>query len=581
MAIFGRKPAAEPAAGLADRVRALGEAAEACAGRVDEEILAEARRVTQQVDQRLALSGSATVVALAGSTGSGKSSLFNALSGTDLARVGVRRPTTSEPLAVTWGDEPTEDLLDWLQVSRRHALSVDGGEGTVHGSTWAGHGGEGTSAASAPDGPGGSGPDGLVLLDLPDHDSTEKGNQLQVDRMVRLVDVMVWVVDPQKYADAVLHDRYLKPLVEHAPVMLVVLNQIDRLDSVQRQACLRDLRRLLDSEGLAKSEICAVSAETGEGLAELRELIAGRVAGKLAAARRLAADVTTAAERLAEASGSAAVPELSKRSIATMNAAMAEAAGAEVVAGAVREAWRVRGAAATGWPVVAWLGRLKPDPLRRLHLDRLPASAKGEPKAIDPTAVGRTSLPTRSGVQAARVDTAVRALAGEASVGLSRGWADAVKSAARAEEARLADRLDRAVARTDLDVDRRRRWWQLVRVLQWVLLAAVVAGLLWLGSAFVLAYLQLPPLPKVTWGELPAPTVLVLGGVLAGLLLAGLSRVGVVVGAGRRERTARTALRRSVVGVTNELVVQPVQAELDRYARARAALDRARDRPGG
>lgn len=553
MGIFGRKPAAEPSSGLADRVRALGEAVEACEGRVDEEIVAEARRVTQQVDQRLALSGSATVVALAGATGSGKSSLFNGVSGTDLARVGVRRPTTSEPLAVTWGDEPTEDLLDWLQVSRRHALS--GSDGAGAGAT--------------------GGLDGLVLLDLPDHDSTEKGNQLQVDRMIRLVDVMVWVVDPQKYADAMLHDRYLKPLVEHAPVMLVVLNQIDRLDQAQRKACLRDLRRLLDSEGLTRTEIRGVSAETGEGLVEFRELIADRVAGKLAAARRLSADVATVADRLAAASGSADVPELSKRSISTMNAAMAEAAGAEVVAGAVRDAWRVRGAAATGWPVVAWISRLKPDPLRRLHLDRLPSSPKSEPKAIDPTAVGRTSLPTRSGVQAARVDTAVRALASEASTGLSRGWADAVKNAARAEEPRLADRLDRAVARTDLDIDRRRRWWHLVRVLQWVLLAAVVAGLLWLGSAFVLAYLQLPPLPEVTWGRLPAPTVLVLGGVLAGLLLAGASRVGVVVGAGRRERVARTALRRSVAGVTNELVVQPVQAELDRYARACSALERA------
>ncbi len=559
MGVFGRKQAAEPTAGLADRVRALAEAVEASQGRVDEEIVAEARRVTRQVDQRLALSGSATVVALAGATGSGKSSLFNAVSGTDLARVGVRRPTTSEPLAVTWGDEPTEDLLDWLQVSRRHAIAT-----------------EGNAAGARLDGPGGSGGlDGLVLLDLPDHDSTEKGNQLQVDRMVRLVDVMVWVVDPQKYADAVLHDRYLKPLVEHAPVMVVVLNQVDRLDAAQRKACLRDLRRLLDSEGLTRTEIRAVSAETGEGLVELRELIADRVAGKLAAARRLSADVATVADRLAAASGSAAAPELSKRSVSAMNTAMAEAAGAEAVAEAVRDAWRVRGAAATGWPVVAWVGRLKPDPLRRLHLDRLPTSAKGPPKAIDPTAVGRTSLPVRSGVQAARVDTAVRALADEASAGLSRGWADAVKNAARVGEPQLADRLDRAVARTDLDIDRRRGWWQLVRVLQWVLLAAVVAGLLWLGSAFVLAYLQLPPLPDVTWARLPAPTVLVLGGILAGLLLAGASRIGVVVGAGRRERTARTALRRSVAGVTNELVVQPIQAELDRYARACTALERA------
>ncbi|GAA3693305.1 50S ribosome-binding GTPase [Microlunatus aurantiacus] len=551
MAVFGRRARPDDATGVADRVRALAEAADACRGRVPDEVITEAERVATQVDRRLAFSGSATVVALAGATGSGKSSLFNALSGTELARVGVTRPTTSEPLAVTWGDEPTEDLLDWLQVSRRHALPSGTGS---------------TGSASV---------DGLILLDLPDHDSTEKSNQLQVDRLVQLVDVLVWVVDPQKYADAVLHERYLRPLVEHAPVMTVVLNQVDRLSRTEREACLRDLRRLLDSEGLQRTTIQAVSAETGEGLAELRELLGGRVADKLAAARRLAADVSTAADRLASASGDAAVPELSRRNLETMNTAMAEAAGARVVGDAVRDAWRVRGAAATGWPVVAWIGRLKPDPLRRLHLDRLSAGTRGSPKEIDPTGVGRTSLPTRSGVQQARVDTAVRDLAAEASGGLTRGWTDAVKAAARSQESRLPDALDRAVARTDLDVDRRRRWWQVVRVLQWLLLAAVVAGLLWLAAAFVLAYLQLPPLPPVTWGRLPAPTVLVLGGVLAGLLLGGLSRIGVVVGASRRERAARAALRRSVTVVTDELVVQPVRGELDRYARARAALSRA------
>ena len=562
MAIFGRRSRPDETTGLADRVRALAEAAEACQGRVPAEVVTEAERVAHQVDRRLAFSGSSTVVALAGATGSGKSSLFNALSGTDLARVGVTRPTTSEPLAVTWGDEPTEDLLDWLQVPRRHALAP-------------GTGANGTGATGT-----GSGKplDGLILLDLPDHDSTEKSNQLQVDRLVQLVDVMVWVVDPQKYADAVLHERYLRPLVEHAPVMVVVLNQIDRLPIAEREVCLRDLRRLLDSEGLEKTTIRAVSAETGEGLPELRELIGTRVADKLAAARRLAADVSTAADRLASASGDAETPELTRRSLETMNTAMAEAAGARVVGDAVRDAWRVRGAAATGWPVVAWIGRMKPDPLRRLHLDRLSVGGKGQPKEIDPTGVGRTSLPTRSGVQQARVDTAVRDLAAEASGGLTRGWTDAVKVAARSQESRLPDALDRAVARTDLDVDRRRRWWQVVRVLQWILLAAVVAGLLWLAASFVLAYLQLPPLPPVTWGRLPAPTVLVLGGVLAGLILAGLSRIGVVVGASRRERAARAALRRSVTAVTDELVVQPVRVELDRHARARAALTRATTR---
>ena len=52
-----------------------------------------------------------TVVALAGATGSGKSSLFNALAGADLSTVGVRRPTTSVTSACAWGEDASA-LLD-------------------------------------------------------------------------------------------------------------------------------------------------------------------------------------------------------------------------------------------------------------------------------------------------------------------------------------------------------------------------------------------------------------------------------------------------------------------------------------
>ena len=65
-----------------------------------------------------------------------------------------------------------------------------------------------------------------MLLDLPDFDSVEHAHRLEVDRLIELVDLVVWVVDPQKYADAALHDRYLRPLAGHAGVMLVVLNPV-------------------------------------------------------------------------------------------------------------------------------------------------------------------------------------------------------------------------------------------------------------------------------------------------------------------------------------------------------------------
>jgi GTP-binding protein EngB required for normal cell division len=545
LGLLSRKDAS---AHLVDHLRALGEAVELCEGRVDPDALKEARRVVGQADRRLAISGSATVVALAGATGSGKSSIFNALSGTTLATVGVRRPTTAHAMACSWGEESAEDLLDWLQIPRRHALQND----------------PAMDAAL----------DGLVLLDLPDHDSTELDHRMEVDRLVQLVDMLIWVVDPQKYADAAIHDRYLRPLAQHADVMMIILNQVDKLTINQREQCLSDLRRLLNSEGLPKVPVMAVSALTGEGIDALRETLAKQVAEKQAAARRLAADVSVAAARLSAASGSTKVTPLARSSIDRLTTQVAIAAGVPVVTEAVGKAWRLRGGLATGWPVLAWIAKFKPDPLRRLHLDRLGVGRRH--KEIDPSGVGRTSLPATSGVQKARVDTAVRVLADDAAQGLTRGWAGEIKRAARSSEDALPDRVDRAIATTDLDLAQHRRWWQLVRVLQWLLVAAVVAGLGWLGLEFLLAYLQLPPLPEVTWWGLPAPTVLAVGGVLAGLLLAGLARIFVEVGARRRIAKARQSLRAAIGRVTGELVIEPVRAEQDRYERARLALERAR-----
>ncbi len=531
---------------LVDHLKALTEAVELCEGRVAEEVLAEARRVVVHADRRLALSGSATVVALAGATGSGKSSTFNALSGTDLATVGIRRPTTAHAMAVSWGEESAEDLLDWLKIPRRHTLEA---------------GAQPTDL------------DGLVLLDLPDHDSTEVDHRMEVDRLVQLVDMLIWVVDPQKYADAALHDRYLIPLARHAEVMMIVLNQADLLTPAEREQCLKDLRKLLNREGLDKVELLAVSAVTGDGLDTLRARLARRIAEKQVAARRLAADVAVAAAALEQASGTTKVTPLSRSSVEALTGQVAEAAGVPVVTEAVGQAWRLRGGLATGWPVLAWMAKFKPDPLRRLHLDRLGAGRRR--KEIDPTQVGRTSLPATSGVQRARVDTAVRALADHAAAGLSRGWAEAIKRAARSAQDSLPDRVDRAIATTDLDLAGHRRWWQWVRVLQWLLVAAVVAGLGWLAASAVLLYFQLPPLPRVLWWGLPAPTVLVVGGVLAGLLVAGLARIGVEVGARRRTARARQALRAAISRVTGELVVAPVRQEQERYEEARLALERA------
>ena len=102
---------------------------------------------------------------------------------------------------------------------------------------------------------------------------------------------MVWVLDPQKYADAAVHHRFLVPLAGHSEVVAVVLNQADLLTAAQVEDCVHDLRRLLDSEDLHEVQILVTSAKTGAGIEELRKLLTETVSARRASAARISADV--------------------------------------------------------------------------------------------------------------------------------------------------------------------------------------------------------------------------------------------------------------------------------------------------
>ena len=211
------------------------------------ETASEARELLERVDQRMKLGEEHTVVAFAGSTGSGKSSLFNAVAGLEIARVGVRRPTTSKPTACVWG-AGGEEILDWLDVP-------------VQSRSW---------RESALDGDDETALHGLVLVDLPDHDSTAVEHRLESDRMVGVVDVVFWVVDPQKYADYSLHSGYLSSFAEHSTAMVFVLNQIDRIEPEDRDQAVQHFASLLAADGIENARVRPASAVTREGVNGLR-----------------------------------------------------------------------------------------------------------------------------------------------------------------------------------------------------------------------------------------------------------------------------------------------------------------------
>ena len=533
-------------ADIGARIGGLEQATEAARGRLDHELVDEARAVVDRASGRLRLSADHTVVAIAGATGSGKSSTFNALTGLDLAAIGVRRPTTSWTMSCAWGTAGAGELLDWLGVPKRHQVMRN-------------------SQLDEADVPGDASLDGLVLLDLPDHDSTEVAHHVEVDRLVKLADMLVWVLDPQKYADAAIHDRYLKPLAAHHEVMLVVLNHIDEVPEDRRESMLADLRRLLDADGLEDVPLLATSAKKGDGIDELKDAVAERVTAKKSMRIRLMADVIDAAERLADANGSAKAGDVARARQAELVDAFADAAGVPTVVKAVADSTRMRAARATGWPVTAWLVRFRTDPLRRLHLD---LGAEGKQL----TAGARTSVPEASPIQRARVDSAVRAVADDVADQLSAPWAASVRRASVARMNDLNDALDAAVGGTDLGVSRVPLSWKLIRVVQWLLVAAAAAGVVWLTALAVMGYLNTarPATPSVL--GVPLPTLLLVGGVVLGLVLAGASRLVVRLTARGKARTADRRLRAAITDVTERLVTEPMEAEVEAYRTARHAL---------
>ena len=542
---------------LKDRSASLTTALETGSAQLDPAHVAEASAVVDKVAERTSKAGNHTVVALAGATGSGKSSLFNALVGEQVAVVGARRPTTAHPVAAVWGEEDAGELLDWLSVRQRHHVpaSATGALGLPGGQAW--------------------NLDGLVLLDLPDFDSRVEAHRVESERVLQLVDVFVWVTDPQKYADARLHDDFLRVLSAHGAVTVVVLNQADRLTDAALSEVRGDLARLTEADGIGGVKVIATSATTRAGIDELGMRLATAVAAQNAASARLAADIRASAGRL-RTDVADSEPSVGEGVDAELVDALSRAAGIPTVVAAVERDYRNQAWSRTGWPFTRWVQGLRPDPLKRLRLntrdaveEKLAVTA-GDVRSV----LGRSSLPPPTPAARAAVDLATRRVGDRAGQGLPPRWAEAVSDAATPPGPELADALDQAVVGTSLRV-RAPMWWKAFGLAQLVLALIAVLGLGWLVVLVVLGWLALPDVHTPSLGPVPWPLLMFAGGVVLGVLLAALARYLAVVGSRRRGQRIRARLLDAVSGVAAERIVAPVRAVLARHRAAREALERA------
>lgn len=546
---------------LAAKAQSLEAALDAGGDELDRRQTMAGAEIVAKVQARTALRGGHTVVALAGATGSGKSSLFNTIVGAEVSTVGAKRPTTSKPTAAVWGAESATELLDWLTVGRRHRV-------------------EPPSSETSDDRPGSL--EGLVLLDLPDFDSRILEHRREADMILALVDVFVWVTDPQKYADALLHDDYLAALSTHDAVTVVVLNQSDRLTPNGVRQVTQDLVRLGERDGIKGLQVIATSARTGAGVDDLRLRLATAVAGQEAARQRLAADITAVAGRL-RAGVADTEPALGDPAEAELVDALSRAAGIPIVVNAVERDYRQEAWARTGWPFTRWARALRPDPLKRLRLGKDEKDSRDAGTQLLPgvsaaevrSALGRSSLPPPTPAARSAVELATRRVGERAGQGLPIPWAEAAADAATPPGPELADTLDQAIINTPLRA-RDPLWWTVFGYAQWLFAAATVVGLVWLLVLGVVGWLRLPEIETPRLGPLPYPFLLLAGGLLFGVLLAAVARALARVGARRRAELIQRRLRESVSRVASEHIVAPVREVLRRHAAAREQLDRAR-----
>jgi hypothetical protein len=171
-----------------------------------------------------------------GGTGTGKSTIFNALCGSRLSATGVERPKTFGP--ILFGHRET-DLgphfpFQDLQLKRRHASATPGDRNA---------GAPGELLFLEHDDPALR---NVILVDTPDLDSLELINRQMVEDLYLLADLVIFVASQEKYADDVPFRFFDRIRREGKPFFLLV-NKTDSCLTAQ------DIQSSLDAGGTSLS----------------------------------------------------------------------------------------------------------------------------------------------------------------------------------------------------------------------------------------------------------------------------------------------------------------------------------------
>ncbi|MGI9603531.1 MAG: GTPase [Acidimicrobiales bacterium] len=504
---------------LTERVNALESAVGLARGKAPDTVVNAADEAVLRARRRIGHGTPFTIVALAGPTGAGKSSLFNALAGAELADVDVA-PSADRAHACVWGPGGDE-LLDILRIDFRHHVDAE------------------------PD------LDGLLLIDLPDLEAREI-DPATIERLIDFADLTVWVLDPDGYSDAEFHRSYIRPLARYGDVMRFLFNKSDRIDHQDGiDGATNELCALIGRHGIEGAVVLPTSSQTVAGTANARALLVdvvaerGRTLAEVDELLRGAASALTTTGGLA-GMGSQVRADLIER----MGSAIGLTTSGEIAA----QQYVHDGALATGWP-----------PLR-LYRRYFPAN-----KPLLGSA-------ERQNVIVSEVDAAVRVAGDRCAEGLTPPWDDLVHEAAVANLDDVIDALELVSLRTSRVHKRKPEWWTWLGWAQKICWAMTLVGLLWMGLAGLVELTGgdgSSVAPGSGVGTLRLPGLMALVGAFGGVLLGLGSLVRIKRRAAHKAKQTRGHLRRGVADIAQSEVVRPIDAVLSDHAQLERLLAQA------